>query len=90
MSLPSLTVNINGAAVALDVKAAPLWWHLRGLSYTASGYGRRIPSRYMVRVPGSARWRRVYCYIFSNAGTYYIEDRRNPRADGRPGWLVVA
>jgi len=38
--------------------------------FTASGYGRRIPTRTMVRFNG--RWRRVYCCIYSNAGTCYI------------------
>jgi len=37
---------------------------------TATGYGKKIPTRYMVRFKG--RWRRVYCAIFSNSGTLYI------------------
>lgn len=53
-------------------KDSPLWWHARGLQYTASGYGKRIPTRYMVRLNG--KWRRVYCCIFSNNGTLYIGD----------------
>ena len=36
----------------------PLWWQRRGLSYTASGYGSKIPTGYMVKVRG--RLRRVY------------------------------
>lgn len=39
-----------------------------------SGYGKRIPSRYMVKHGG--RWRRVYVVQYSNAGTAYI---------GKPG-----
>lgn len=56
----------------LEVPArdAPLWHHSQGLSYTASGYGSRIPSRTMVRFRG--KWRRVYVRIFSNVGTAYI------------------
>jgi hypothetical protein len=46
------------------------WWQKLGLTYTASGYGRRIPTRYMVQVNG--KWRRVYCCQISNAGTCYI------------------
>ena len=57
----------------LESKDAPLWWHLRGLSYTATGYGRKIPTRTMVKLPGSNRWRRVYCCCFSNSGTCYVE-----------------
>jgi len=56
--------------VCADHKDAPLWWQSRGLTYTATGYGKRIPTRHMVRFNG--RWRRVYCCIFSNAGTLYI------------------
>ena len=56
--------------VKVDAKESPLPWQVLGLSYTASGYGRRIPTRYMVRFNG--KWRRVYCYIFSNSGTLYV------------------
>lgn len=38
---------------------------------TRSGYGKAIPTRYMVRFNG--KWRRVYCRIFSNIGTLYIK-----------------
>lgn len=55
---------------SVPVKQSPLWWQERGLSYTASGYGSRIPTPFMVRV--NNRWRRVYCAIFSNVGTLYI------------------
>lgn len=48
----------------------PLWFHTQGLQYTATGYGKRIPTEYMVRFNG--RWRRVYCCIYSNSGTLYI------------------
>lgn len=47
--------------------------------YSATGYGARIPTQYMVRF--GARWRRVYVAQFSNAGTAYI---------GRPGaWVAT-
>ena len=51
-------------------KRNPLWHHLHNLSYTASGYGKKIPTEYMVRI--GPRWHRVYCIIFSNAGSVYI------------------
>ena len=54
----------------LESKDAPLAWQERGLSYTASGYGKRIPTRSMVRFNG--KWRRVYRCIYSNIGTCYI------------------
>ena len=62
-----------------EAKLAPLWWQEKGLSYTASGYGLRIPTRYKVKVRN--RWRRVYACQMSNAGTCYI---------GRPGdWEYI-
>ena len=39
----------------------------------ASGYGPKQPTGYMVRVNFETKWRRVYCAIYSNAGSvYYI------------------
>ena len=55
---------------SVAVKEKPLFWQERGLMYTATGYGRKIPTRYMVQYGG--KWRRVYCCIFSNVGTLYI------------------
>lgn len=55
---------------AVDVKEKPLPWQLAGRSYTASGYGARIPTPYMVRFNG--RWRRVYCICYGNAGTLFL------------------
>lgn len=60
---PRLTVNV-------DVIEAPLWFHKRGLSYTATGYGARIPTVYMVKWNG--RWRRVYAACYGNASSSYI------------------
>ena len=54
----------------VESKDAPLPHHTAGLSYTASGYGKRIPTRTMVRFNG--KWRRVYCCVYSNSGTCYI------------------
>lgn len=54
----------------VKAKEAPLWWQEKGLSFTSTGYGSRIPTRYKVFFNG--RWRRVYCRIYSNAGTLYI------------------
>lgn len=55
---------------SVEVRESSLWWQDRGLSFTATGYGSRIPTRYMVKFNG--RWRRVYCRQYSNAGTLYI------------------
>ena len=48
----------------------PLEWQKRGLMFTASGYGSRIPTSRMVLFNG--KWRRVYVRIYSNCGTAYI------------------
>lgn len=54
----------------VPVKESLMAHHQAGLTWTATGYGARIPSRYMVQVAG--RWRRVYCKIHSNIGTMFI------------------
>ena len=57
--------------IRADYRHAPMAHHAHPhLTWTASGYGARIPTEHMVRVGG--RWRRVYCYIYSNSGTLYI------------------
>lgn len=48
----------------------PLWWQLRGLMYTATGYGKKIPTSRMARING--RLHRIYCHIFSNCRTCYV------------------
>ena len=55
---------------SVESKEKPLWIHEAGLDRTASGYGSRIPTRYMVKFNG--KWRRVYCRCYSNNGTLYI------------------
>jgi hypothetical protein len=58
----------------VPAKIALMAHHKKGKDFTRSGYGRRLPTRYMVQVDG--RWRRVYCVCFSNAGTCYIGPSR--------------
>jgi hypothetical protein len=75
------TVYPDGPRLTIEApaKEKPLPWQEKGLQYTASGYGARIPSRYVVRVHG--RWRRVYVACYGNAGSAYI---------GKPGaWLCT-
>lgn len=43
---------------------------------TQTGYGKKLPTPYMVQWEG--KWRRVYCACFSNNGTMYI---RGPRGE---------
>lgn len=54
----------------LECDVKPLWWQEQGLQYTASGYGSKIPTQYVVK--HNNRWKRVYCRVYSNAGTLYI------------------
>lgn len=66
----------------LEQKEDLLWWQKRGLSYTSTGYGRKIPTSIMVKIPGLRNiWRRVYCCIYSNVGTCYVTHGRN--------WIVI-
>lgn len=55
---------------ALETKTDLLQWQKQGLSYTATGYGGKIPTQYKVKHDGI--WKRVYCAIYSNTGTLYI------------------
>ena len=55
---------------------APMAHHKAGLSWTASGYGKRIPSAIMVAVDnGGPRRHRVYVTIYGNAGTAWFNHR---------------
>lgn len=56
--------------IEIESKEVPLRHHNKGLQFTATGYGSRIPTRTMVKFNG--KWRRVYCKIYSNIGTCYI------------------
>lgn len=60
--------------LTVDCKRSLLWWQERGLTETATGYGNRLTSQYVVRL--NNRWRRVYICCYSNSGTAYI---------GKPG-----
>jgi len=48
----------------------PLAWQKQGLSYTATGYGSKIPTTKEVFILN--RWRRVYCMVYGNAGSCYV------------------
>ena len=42
--------------------------------YSATGYGRKIPTDYMLKLQSGRgqRWHRVYCMNYSNSGTLYV------------------
>lgn len=62
--------NLPMCTEQVEMKEKLLPWQELGLSYTASGYGSKIPTRFMVKFYG--RWHRVYCRVFSNVGSLYI------------------
>ena len=70
MSKLVATVRVNYLSFAVESKIDLLPHQVQGLSFTATGYGSRIPTIHKVRFNG--RWRRVYCSIYSNIGTCYI------------------
>lgn len=56
----------------------PMRHHLAGLSYTATGYGAKIPTEWMIVTVGSRdegfrlTERRVYSMVYSNSGSSYV------------------
>ena len=56
---------------ALQIKHDPLEWQKKGIQFTASGYGGRIPTANKVFAWG--RWYRIYCAIWGNIGVCFIE-----------------
>ena len=83
MTEATLTLDVDGVPTPAALR--PLWWHTAGKQFTASGYGKRIPTPFMVRL--DKRWRRVYVAIFSNSGTCYVEGPKGQ--DGKRPWRVV-
>lgn len=49
---------------------SPLEWQKRGLRYTASGYGKKIPTPRKIRI--FKREYRIYCTTYSNVGLCWI------------------
>ena len=84
VTVATLTLDVDG--VPTPAARRPLWWHTAGKTYTASGYGSRIPTQYVVRL--DKRWRRVYCCVFSNSGTCYVEGPKSE--DGPRPWRIVS
>jgi hypothetical protein len=60
----------DGQEVTSPLAYVPMAHHKLGLTYTASGYGRKIPSPYKVMI--GKRFHRLYTCIFSNIGTCYV------------------
>ncbi|MDD2478144.1 MAG: hypothetical protein PHW45_04190 [Candidatus ainarchaeum sp.] len=56
--------------VTFEAREKLLPWQARGLMYTRTGYGKKIPTSKQLFILG--RWRRVYCDVFSNNGVCYV------------------
>lgn len=84
VTVATFALRVDG--VSTPAARRPLWWHTAGKTYTASGYGKRIPTEFVVRL--DKRWRRVYVCVFSNSGTLYVDGPKGE--DGKRGpWRVV-
>lgn len=57
-------------AIYLEFIERPLWWQIKGLQQTRTGYGGKLTTRYKALV-GNREYR-VYCMLYSNSGTLYI------------------
>lgn len=64
-------MNILKGPVHVRVKET--WWQKQGLSFTASGYGAAIPTRYVTTING--REHRIYAVVYSNNGSLYVRIR---------------
>lgn len=53
-----------------DLIDSPMWYHLKGLMQTATGYGSKLNSGYKIKL--NNRLYRVYTTIWSNSGTNWI------------------
>lgn len=56
-----------------DLVERPLWYHKRGLSQTASGYGAKLATSRMIHFAG--RLYRIYITIYSNARTAWFQSK---------------
>ena len=64
------TVTYQNAPYNVTIKQ--LWWQKQGLQQTATGYGGKLVTDYMLSIPGAARPYRVYAICFSNCASHYI------------------
>ena len=69
VELPALPVGVMWPSPMAEAKR-PLEWQRRGLSYTAAGYGTKIPTSKVIKW-SDGKVRRVYCDTYSNVGSCY-------------------
>ena len=69
IELPALPVGVMWPS-PLAMSERLLEWQRRGLQYTATGYGTKIPTSKVIKW-SDGHERRVYCDIYSNSGSCY-------------------
>ena len=74
IELPVLPAGVMWPS-PLAISERLLEWQRRGLQFTATGYGTKIPTSKVIRW-SDGKVRRVYCDIYSNAGSCYCLIRR--------------
>jgi hypothetical protein len=65
--------DLDGIPAEIELVEKPLYAEKHGLQRTASGYGAKLPSRWIAKTPDGIR--RVYVTIYSNAGTAWFNYR---------------
>ena len=81
------TVTYQNAPYTVAIKE--LWWQKQELQQTATGYGRKLTTEYMLRLPDSPHAYRVYAICYSNCASFYIL-RKGERLFLREGELESA
>jgi len=69
IELPALPAGVIWPS-PLAMSERLLEWQRLGMQYTATGYGTKIPTSKVIKW-SDGRERRVYCDIYSNAGSCY-------------------
>ena len=69
VELPTLPDGVNWPYPMVESERL-LEWQRRGLQYTATGYGTKIPTSKVIKW-SDGKVRRAYCDIYSNAGSCY-------------------
>jgi hypothetical protein len=64
------TVTYQNAPYTVTIR--PLWWQKQGLQQTATGYGSKLTTEYMLHLPDSSHSYRVYAICWSNVASFYI------------------
>ena len=69
------SIMYNLSVEPSDLVYTPLDWQKQGLQQTASGYGRKLTMPHKVSFNGKLY--RLYCTIFSNAGSVWFTAKGN-------------